>query len=63
MDIDPTVSIDVFQEHHFDVHGWNTDGKINNSNCRWVAMCSLIKEDVMELFLGNQEHDVLIRAE
>jgi len=26
-------------------------------------MCSLIKEDVMELFLGNQEHDVLIRAE
>lgn len=63
LDIDRHISVDATLDLGFDNHGWNTDGKINLFTCRLVAMCSLIKEDILELFLSSEGTDVLMKAE
>jgi len=63
LDIDRHLSVDATLDYEFDTHGWNTDGKINLFTCRSIAMSSLIKEDILELFLGSEGYDVLMKAE
>lgn len=38
-----------------DENGWNTQGRVFESTiCRMLVICSLIRDEIMEVFIGNQ---------
>jgi len=40
-----------------DEHGWNTKGMIHNATIsRMMTLAAVIQDEIMELFIGNQEH-------
>jgi hypothetical protein len=40
-----------------DEHGWNTKGMMHNATIsRMMTLAAAIQDEIMELFIGNQEH-------
>ena len=39
-----------------DANGWNTQGNVFESTlCRMMVVCALIQDEIMEMFIGNQD--------
>jgi hypothetical protein len=50
--------------NRLDENGWNTHGLIFESTiCRMMVICALIRDEIMELFIGNQAQWSIDRLE